>query len=505
MMVEAFKDASEIMGHALSVAMKNTSGRIKVFMVLIFILMLVLVAFNLPYLITIAIGQNNDVGGMNIFEFMLSSILADKGRAVFSYYILSVIVFTLFTPIASNSLLSVYNKSSMVSLRKNDSHKVAETIILQLLSVTNLILFFTTIAVSSLFSYVYGYDVRIFILCFLMWLVGLALTSFNGWMVEFSLRKYGVWAKAALITVWIITISLFFLTFFNTNMLIYEVTDLFFHAFTSLEATLLIGLGLLVVIFIITFVTFKIGIHTINQTAPYVSDKVKKVDNFKYDNQLGLMFKILWRNGNVRSPILLMSIVTFVSLTFFINDKSGMVGFIVAAPMVVTMSVAINFFGVVGSGNAWMFSVQGYTSKIIPALFRYNVVTAILINTIAIIPSVILGRINYMDGVSFIVVSLICSLIISVVALHFSVFKPNKYDVHIRGENILPPSKSLTALLTVVLSGGIPAGLIFIYAPLLMQTIILIPVAFLTIMLSFYYKDKLSAAYNVNDIISQTS
>ena len=505
LMYSAFKDGFEIIGHALAVALSSKIGRFKIVSVAIFAIGLLLLCFNMPYLMTVAIGQNTDIGNMNVFELFLTAVNSGNGKAVYSYFLLGTIVFTLFTPVASNSLLSVYNKTSMVSIRKNDTHKVAESIILQLISVTNLLVFFTMITLSSLFSYVYGYGINIFLISFMVWFLGLTLTSFNGWTVELVLRKYGPWAKFGLIAVWVIITGVFFLVFYTNNMLIYGLTDFFIKGFNSLETMLIILSALIIASLGFIYLAFRMGIYTINNTAPYVSDNVKKINKFAYRKQLALTFKILWRNGNVRAPVLLMSFVTFGTLTFMVHEKGNMLGFVLAAPMVVTMSAAVNFFGILGSGNAWIFTVPNFSKKVVEAVFFYNVLFGVLINTVSIIPSLIMGTTNYEVALSFIICTIVCVNIITLVGIHFSITKPNKYDMHIRGENILSPSKSLTVLMFIVLFGGIPAALLFFYGNLIIQFIAMIAIMIFAMLLVNRYSKLLNSEYYINNIISQTS
>lgn len=500
-----FKDAFEIIGNALVVGLKTSSGRIKIFGTFIFVMAFIYAAFSLPKTLTLAIGLNNDIGNMNVFEVLLSSVLIDNGRAVFSYYILAVIVFTLFTPIASNSLLSVYNKTSMVGIKNNDTHKVAETIILQLVSVTNLLVFFSTIALSSIYSYIYSYDIRVFIICLLVWLVGTSLTGFNGWTVEFMLRKYGPYAKAFLVAGWVISISLFYVLFFTGNMFIYGITDLFLRAFSSIETFVILAMLLIFLGISLTYATFRLGLYTINFTAPYISDKVKKKNKYHYLSQPVLVFKILWRNGNVRAPVLLMSVVSLGSLTFVAHEPGTMVGFLLAAPMVITMSAAVNFFGIIGSGNAWIFSVGGFSNKIIQSIFFYNILLGFMVNLVAITPAVIMGNINYNIAVSFMICTVITVVIATVIGLYYTIFKASKYDVHIRGENILSPSKSLAVLLAIIALGGIPASALFVYSNLIIQFVSMIIVIIVGLFIEKLYTRKLNEKYQVNNIISSTS
>lgn len=503
--LSGFRDASEILGNALVVSLKTVSGRIKIFGVLFFVIGFIFLCFNLPYALTAAISLNSNVGNMNVFEFFLSSAVMDKGRAVFSYFLFAVFVFTLFTPIASNSLLSVYNKNSMVSIRKNDSHKVAETIILQLVSVTNLLVFFTAIVISSVYSYIYGYDVRVFVICFMVWILGTSLTGFNGWTVELVLRKYGPYAKAGLIAIWMLSTAGVFLLFFNNNMLVYVATDLFIKSFNSIETFVILLIAFVILVATVIYITFRLGLYTINFTAPYVSDKIKKRNIYKYYGQLALTFKILWRNGNVRAPVLLMSIVSLSSITFVAHEKGTMVGFILAAPMVITMSVAVNIFGIIGSGNAWIFSVTNFTKNIIQSLFFYNIIISFFVNLVAVSPAIFMGYISYETAVSFMICTIITTVVATLVALYYSIFKPSKYDVHIRGENILSPSKSLAVLFMIVLLGGIPSSMLFIYSDVLTQFLVMIVVLTIGVIMEKRYSKALNSGYKVNTIISQTS
>ena len=472
---------------------------------LFFVLMIIIISFNIPTFIAIAIGQNTDVGNTSIFEVFLDVVNTDKGRAVLSYYLLGVFVFTLFTPVASNSLLSIYNKTSMVSIKKNDVHKVTDSIVLQLASVTNLLVFFSTIIICSVYSYSYGYDLKIYFIGFMVWAVGLALTGFNGWSIELVLRKWGIWAKVALIAFWCILVGVVYFTLYTGSLPIYSLVDLLIDSFTSIQTFMLTLLALIAITGAIVYTTFRMGIYTINETAPFVSDRVKKVNKNKTSNQIILAFKILWRSGNVRSPVLMMSIVSICTITFFAHSRETIVGIILAAPMVITMSAAVNFFGIVGSGNAWIFTLPNFSNKIIKSIFFYNVLISFTVNLVAVLPATIMGYITYQLAVSFMICSVTSILIMSVIALRFSILKPSKYDVHIRGENILSPSKSLTVLLTIISLGGIPVALVFFYLNILLQFFIMITILILSVILINRYSKMLNHGYTINNIISETS
>ena len=505
LMASGFKDSFEIIGHAISVALKNTSGRIKIFTMLFFVLMIIILSFNIPTLLTIAIGQNTDVGNTNVFEVFLDVVNTDNGKAVLSYYILGVFVFTLFTPVASNSLLSIYNKTSMVSIKKNDVHKVTDSIILQLISITNLLVFFSTIVICSVYSYSYGYDVRIYLVGFMIWAVGLSLTGFNGWSIELALRKWGPYAKFTLIALWAVLVVAIYFTSYTGSMPIYFVVDAILNSFTNLESTVIALLFLATLSFAIIYATFKMGIYTINNTAPFVSDKVKKVNKNKVSNQLALSLRVLWRSGNIRSPIIMMTIVSLGTVTFVAHSRETIVGIILAAPMVVTMSAAVNFFGIIGSGNSWIFTIPNFSRKIVESIFYYNILISFMVNLLAVIPATLLGYLPYELSVSFMICSVTSIIIITLIGIRFSILKPSKYDVHIRGENILSPSKSLTVLLTIISLGGIPVALLFFYTGIIIQFIVMVMVGILSLFLVRRYTKMLNNGYVINNIISQTS
>jgi uncharacterized membrane protein len=100
---------------------------------------------------------------------------------------------------------------------------------------------------------------------------------------------------------------------------------------------------------------------------------------------------------------------------------------------------------------------------------------------------------------------MMAAVIMSALASAYAAFQPNKYDVHIRGENILPPSKSLLTLVGLIIIGGLPAIYAFGFTNLTVLTIVtLISLIAMVVSISLISR-RLKAGLVVNEIIAKTN
>lgn len=492
-------DSLEILGQALYVGLSKPYGKVKFLLVSFFVLGMVFLAINTNniFIDFISTGKSQNPIFSEVYIITVGS-----PSSLITVLLWGLTFSALFVPVVSNSILSIYNKTSMVSVKRNDMHKVTDSMVLQFASIITLIQLVGVLGIGSILKFTSNVSDMIFLTLGSVWFLFTLFTCLMAWFMELLLRKYGVKVKGLYIAVQASFFGILFLTIPTLNESFFGLDKIIVDASVNFTTALPFLLTIIVATLLISVAVFRVGLYVLNFTVPFTV--VKKKSSPKMTTMVPLVGRILWRNGNIKVPILMMVIVSSVA-ALISGSREALVGFVVAVPMVVSMAAIVNIYGIVGSGNAWLFSVKNFTSKSLNFFMYYNIVVIVMSNIFVALPALMSNKISAYVFVMFIFSSLISGSIMTALGLFYAYKTPNKYDAHIRGENILPPSKSLKVLTFMVLAGGIPAGVVFssnnIFIALSGAVISMI----MCYVLVKNFSRKLNEGLTVNDVISLTS
>lgn len=504
MLLEGFKDSSEILGQIIKKFLSSKGGILKAGLLIAAISSLFVISFRFIDVFIDARDseQLTDIS-REIFNIILGFAVANEGLDALTIILWGNLIAALTLPLVSNSILSSYNRSSMVSIKRNDVYKITDSIILQYTSVLTLVQLIIMLVLFSILRYTYVLPQSIYAYVFGLWLLFGLLTVFLAWVLDFILRMYGPMMKFLFVVLqFLVALYIFFLlphisgNFFGLSTFLLEsfrneYTILpFALASLGIAAILLYGIGFF-------------GLKTLNETVPYIKpDKNRALGYHK--STIFLTLKILFRNGNVRSPILLMQGIIIGTL-LITNSPLSLASFVFAIPMVVTLATFINIYGILGSGNSWLFSLEDFKRKSIIFFGSINLLVTLASMGIVVTMGYVLNILALTSSIRFLLVSMLSASIMTIVASLYAVMQPNKYDVHIRGENILPPSRSLFVLLLLILIGGIPALLAFSALSTTIIAILFLTSLMLCYTVLYFVNRYLAQGLNANRIISQTA
>lgn len=496
----SLSDSLEIIGQALYVGINKKYGKIKLTVVALMVIGLLVFAVNASNIFVNIISDGRS--DSSIFESIFV-VASQQPKVMVTVYIWTLLIAALFTPVVSNSILSIYNKSSMISVKKNDMHVVTDSILLQFASIITLMQMVAFIAIGGILKFAAGFDNYVFLALGSIWMFFASFTCFMAWFMEFLLRKYGAKVKGIYIAVQGVALLVLNLFIPELNTKFLGIDSLLFDSLKNPYTSILFIVGFLFLSFLMSLATFRLGLYVNNYTTAYTV--VKKTASQTLVSLPRLTGRILWRNGNVKVPILMMVVIASGATFIFGAVNAGLVGFVIAIPMVVSMAACVNIFGIIGSGNAWAFTLPNFASNSLKFFFFYNLGAVFLANLLVILPSMIAGKANLYTFAMFMLSTLVSGSIMSVLALYYAYKTPNRYDAHIRGENILPPSKSLKVLIFMVSVGGAPAAILFTSSNILFAVPAALSAIFICFMIVKSYAGKVSEKFVVNDIISLTS
>jgi hypothetical protein len=124
-------------------------------------------------------------------------------------------------------------------------------------------------------------------------------------------------------------------------------------------------------------------------------------------------------------------------------------------PLIVSLSWGVNTFGIIGGGTTWLMSLPEGKQKILRAIAIVQFVMILVMDTIIMLPEIILYHPSWAQLASFFIASLTVAAYMTRSAIAKAVLQPERYRVHIRGEQVLPPGKALAYLIRLAFAGSI--------------------------------------------------
>lgn len=447
------------------------------------------------------------VGGDNvlkeIFSVMFIFVVTENGAELFNVWIGGLFGIIFGAPIISNTLNSSYSKTLLLGVRRNVSYQISDSIILQFLSPLVIISLIYTLTISLLYRYAYGDNTSLTFLMLNVWLLSVFLLTLMGWFNEMMVRKTGVYYKfiygGFVATIFYLMYILnggnnvFGLTLYlanNTPLLLSNSVVVFITFILLMLAAVLI-----------IHLTFIIASHTIHSHPEVFKDK-------KYFTKLpsSLTFtsiKVLFRYETIKAPLVFMLLV--LTPVFLLQSASSTVAIYSLSfilPLIINLTIFINIFGLINSGNAWLASLPKFRTNILrEALFLSIALTLTAASFVSSL-GLITGNISFNIWLKFILLNSTSSLICFMIALRNSVNKSVRYDFHLRGENIAPPGSSLKLTGQMIMLGGAP---LLVVAPILPSwAILLLLIVMLVLALGMVKrKTHILQGIKMNEIISK--
>lgn len=377
---------------------------------------------------------------------------------------------TILIPLIGYSFSSLVPASDLVSVRKNDSHKLSDSIILQFLSVISIVQLLVLTTLNSLLSIESTHPGVGIVYGGMIWVDVVLLTAFFAWVFEFLTRKYGVRSK--FIAVGIVAVVLGVVFLFNSG----EVGTLF--GLSTAYSTFIVNAGaqplwvqLLVLLgFVASWAVIGLGITFAGSKALSLPEskrkkmrkrRIKVNPNTTSISQTRFLLSIVMRQSNIWKPLLMAGGFTFISVMVFAGSAQVLSSLVFIVPLIVSMSWGVNTFGIIGGGITWLVSQPSSKLRMLYSILAVQLLLILAFLVIVLIPLIFIHHLDLSLILSFVVVTAFISVIMSRSALSKAVLQPERYQVHIRGENVLPPGKALNYLGRFVLGPGFLGIILF--------------------------------------------
>lgn len=386
----------------------------------------------------------------------------------------------LIIPIVGYSFSSLTPSGDLVSVRRNDYYKLSDSIILQFLSSISIIQLFAITGLNSLLTIssprpglgiVYGW---------VLW-VGVTLTTvFVAWLFEYLYRIFGLKSRVIAIGALIVLagiLALFSLKEAGTLFGLGESYGTFIKNMDKLTfaENLITGVITVAVLALIAYGISKIGSAALNLPERPKRDKVRKPLVIRLGakkaslSQSSFLLNIIFRNANIWKPLALSSSFALISIIVLAGSPQVLSSLVFVIPLIVSLSWGVNTFGILGGGVTWLVSLPGGKEDILKNIAKIQFILVGCFFAIILLPTIIIYHIPFEQVVSFSIASLVSTIIMTRSALSKAVYQPERYRVHIKGENVLPPAKALNYLFRFIIGGGAVGVAVFYSGSILIQ------------------------------------
>lgn len=473
MLLHAFRDTITLLNVRYQI-IREAKGK---FSLWVFILMMAFAVFIASYtgqfikIVASSASPNMEAAKIYASTYLNSYLNGELGSLVATTLGLA-IVSVMVAPFTGASATSLISHHYLVSVRSNTKHRFTDSLLTQFFSSISLLQLMTLTSVASMLTIDDGRKEGV-LYAWASWPVLVILSTAFVWIAEYLYRRFGEKKRLLMLTLALGIIAL--VVFYNQEqaMTVFGVGTIYaaiiqgFYAFPLfvkiLSFVILVGLW-----FLFAFLAYKISQIALSypdmfakKTHEVKTIKSRKSSSFPFLEMCRLAFMQLWRNTEIRKPIIMATGFSIMSMFFLSSNTSLMATVVFIIPLMISLSWGANVFGIVGNGLPWILSKPFSTRSMLWVFAGLQMVLIMTMTLLTVLPVLILGRIPLDSILSFCIAVVGCSAIMTRSAISKAVNHPYPYKSGYRGEPILPPATLIGYTIRFSLWAGIYGLIIF--------------------------------------------
>lgn len=385
--------------------------------------------------VNIFLAQNTTVAAGGVFWALLGAVII--------------------IPLVGYSFASIVPEGDLVSIKKTDYHKIADSILLQFVSTISFVQVLVLTSLTSIFllgSENPGFGI---VMSWGLWLLSVLATVVAVWSFEYLYRKFGVKSKLFVFLGLLITVGVLWLIFPVEFPEAFGIGEAYVTYVQSLSFANLGAFFAGILVFLAVLIGLLALISFIASNTLKVTERPKKKNfNKVFVARIGLQDKnrinslteflgnMVIRQNNIWKPIALSTGFIIGMATFFYNFYDVFLVVSALIPVMISLVWSINIFGIIGSGTTWLVSLPKGKSTLLSSIskIQYVIIAGITIIVAAVVFFVYHPTLA--SVVAFLITTAITTMVVTQFAVHKAVYNPARYRVHIRGESVLPPDKA---------------------------------------------------------------
>lgn len=376
------------------------------------------------------------------------------------------IVSVMIAPFTGTSITSLVSHHHLVSIRASNRHRFTDSIITQFFASISLLQLLTLTAVGSLLTLDNG-RIEGILYAWASWPVLVVLSTTFVWIAEFLYRKLGEKNRLMILIAALLAIVLAVVINPENGKTVFGIGTSYafiIQKFYTFDVTTkAFAIAMLVALFWLFFyISYKISQLALAQPEIFAREnnalkKVRQRNTSAYPaiEIAHLGFNQLWRNLEIRKP-LIMATLFGSGVVFFGNQAfSVMSTMVLIIPLIVCLSWGANLFGILGNGFTWLSSKPFVMRNILWIFAGLQIFLTISLFVIMCLPSLVTGRIPQDSAAGVMLAVISTSVLMTRSAIDKSVRFPYPYKAGVRGESILPPATLINYTLRFSLWSGI--------------------------------------------------
>lgn len=429
-----------------------------------------------------------DNEGRQAITLWLDIFLQQNAGMMFGAVFWALIVGILVIPLVGFSFSSFIPEGDLVSLKRNNNHKISDSVFLQFVSSISFVQILTLTILASVVTLdgnAPGYGV---VATWGLWVIATLLTTMSAWFFEMLVRKYGIKAKIISLAVIAITLGSVWLLAFEEAKVFFGVGEMYTLFIQNLSNGNNVGSLIWLLVCIAAVIVVLIGISYIASKTLHLPELVAKenrnrtllarlgfVNRNKISTTTEFITNMLLRQSNVMKPLLL-------SAAFLMVMSLGLNGFYqilistaALIPVMVSLSWSINAFGILGSGTTWLLSLPKAKRQLLGSFAKIQYFMVMLIALIVGLIVMVAYQMPVSAFLSFMLSTLVACMFVTNFSLKKAMLDPHRYRVNIKGESILPPNRALSHMFKLFVTAFIGVGVATILPTVIMTALYTIP------------------------------
>jgi hypothetical protein len=449
---------------------------------ILFLGFIMLVSINLGYAVRIMALQGNETAsGIFALSWILSLQRNEIGE-VGAITLGGALAAAIFAPFTGSSTLTLAPVEDLQGLRLSRLHRFFDSFLINCISGIGILQLAALTAITSVLS-LDGFRGPALIVTWMVWIFIIALTTTIGWILEWSLRRWGKAARwrAAFFLLAGIGVALALDPYRGRTL--FGIGDLYASMMKSAGSGTLVGFVVPMLIMIaIILVTMFLGLlatrEALNLPAPVLQRvkerKYKKFKNNPEDITTKIVLNSVWRTPEARRPILSVVAIGIPALMIVSLSENIEAAIMLAVPLAVSLSCGVNVFGILGGGMSWL-GTQPRIVKIIPSIAgALQVLTTLFLVVILWTASFISGNTDPETGARLLVGGIVAATLSTIISLDLSIRHPIRARLSGRGDALIPPLAALNYLVRLLIFACLPAALAASAQPEMQLPIVLI-------------------------------
>lgn len=402
--------------------------------------------------------QNSLILGLNIFLTGGNADIAAGG--IFWALLGSIIVI----PLVGYSFASIIPEGDLVSIKKTDNHKIADSILLQFTNTISFVQIMMLTALTSVFTLASEKPGLGIVFVWGIWVISVLLTVIAVWSFEFLYRKFGVKSKLFVFLGLLITVGLLWLIFPTEFPKAFGIGSSYvayvqYLNMNTLPAFFLGLMGIAGVIVLLGFVISFVASNTLKVTERPKKNNYNKVfiarlglqDKNKINTLTEFLANMVIRQNNIWKPIALSAGFMLGLSIIFYNFYNVLLTISALLPVMISLVWSINIFGIIGSGTSWLVSLPKLKKQILASVAKIQYVIILAIAFLVMVLVFFIHHETWVNMCAFLFATCTATVAVTQFSLRKAVYHPTRYRVHIRGESVLPPDKAFLYMLQLFL------------------------------------------------------